>query len=190
MQATDSPMGDWKMENQFEQFWDFTVTKDFRDGTTFHEGVLQRTVVSMDMGEEGKLKYDTEQTPVGEMQKHFDQQIGTQIKLRMDIHGEIEEVQGAEGLQAHMFPKDATYNGNHWLAETWNFHHLYPGKLVAPMESWDLRRKVTSFYPLVADLSCTVTDAPTKKGPVIMVTGFLFSNPNSLPTYEMGMQID
>lgn len=190
MQATGSPMGDWTMENQFEQFWDFTVKKEFRDGTTLHEGVLMRTVVSMDMGKDGKMKYDTEQTPVGDVQKHFDKQIDTKIKVRMDIHGEISEVEGAEGLQDHMFKKDADYNGNHWLAETWNFHYLYPGKAVGPNDSWELRRKVTSFYPLVADFMCTVADAPTKKGAVIMVTGFVSSNPNSIATNERGMQID
>ncbi len=190
MDAKGSPMGDWTMDNKIDQMWSFSVRKVDKEGFSYHEGTLDHIVIKMDMGEQGRMEYDTQKPPLNDMHDHFASLIGMKVKLKVDQGGDIVEVQGAERLQGHIFKKDAEYNGNHHLAETWNLFSMYPGKEIAPQETWSKKRSVTSFYPFEADFLCMVSDTPTVSGEVIMVSSFVNPNPISLPTSEMGMKID
>lgn len=190
MDAVGSPMGDWTMDNKIEQHWKFAVKKVDKKGFSHHIGTLDRILINMDMGEQGVMVYDTKDDPRNDMHKHFSGLIGMEIKMVVNSAGDIIEVEGAEALQGHMFKKDAEYNGNHHLAETWNVFNVYPGKEIKAGETWNKKRIGTSFYPFEGDFMCLVADTPSVKGDVIMTNSFINPNPNSLPTNEMGMQID
>lgn len=190
MDAKGSPMGDWTMDNKIDQMWSFSIRKVDKKGFSYHEGTLDHIVIKTDMGEQGRMEYDTKKPPMNDMHKHFASLIGMEVKLKINEAGDIVEVEGAEALQGHIFRKDAAYNGNHHLAESWNLFNMYPDKEVADGESWSKKRSVSSFYPFEADFLCAVSDTPAVSGDIIMTTAFVNPNPNSIPTNEMGMKID
>ena len=189
MKATGSPMGDWEMKNKIEQTWEFEVKKVAKDGSSRHVGVLKRVVVVADMGPQGTMKYDTDEPTGGQMGKHFQGMLGTEITLEMEPSGDIESAKDAEVLQGHMFKKEADYDGNDHLKESWNVLNAFPEGAVSDGKSWVRKRDGTSFYPFVAELQFVLEDADTD-GQWINCKGKVQPNPNSIPTTEMGMKID
>ena len=189
MKATGSPMGDWEMKNKIEQTWEFEVKKVSKDGRSRHEGVLKRVVVVADMGPQGTMEYDTDKPTGGQMGKHFQGMLGTEITLEKDMSGDITSAKDAEVLQGHMFKKDAEYNGNHHLQESWNVLNAIPAEEVSSENSWERKRVGTSFYPYLTDLQFELGDSDGKWHWINCV-GQVQPNPNSIPTTEMGMKID
>lgn len=189
MKATDSPQGDWTMENQIAQDWDFSVEKTDRSGGAALHGVYRHLVVTYDAGPQGKLTYDSNDEPVQPGDKYFKRMVGKEMDLKMDRMDRVVLVEGADELMAHMFGKKSTYTGNDWMRENLNLTAVFPGQPIGKGDSWKQTVSMTSFYPFVTEWTCVVEEVKDGKMK-IGLQGAAAPNPNAQPTSEMGFKMN